>query len=112
MAKTTNGRYSTEFRNEAVKIFSDMAVDVLIAGPKDKQGDDFPLQFIGELSLILLDQLRVKGIGQVAGHVQLEASRESLDRFRGFFSVLAVRHVFPTQMLVEFGLHDCLGKIT
>ena len=58
-----------------------MAADVLIAGPEGKQGDDFPLQVIGELSLILLDQLRFKGIGPVAGRVQLEASRESLDRF-------------------------------
>ncbi len=67
-----------------------MGGDILVACAQAKEREDFTLDLIGQVGLVLLDQLRLERAGAVPRGFQLEVARGGFDGLFGG-AVLAVR---------------------
>ena len=81
-----------------------MAADVLVTVTQGKQSQDLAFQFIGEVSLVLLDQLGFEGARPGSGGIQLNAASGAFYGL-GRLSVLTVRRFLVGQVFIQLGLH-------
>ena len=61
-----------------VQLF-DMRPDILVAGSKRKQADDFALQLVSLLGLVFFDDLRLKGTGPITRRIEFKAPSDAFD---------------------------------
>ena len=90
--------------------FSDMAADISITVAQAKQGDDLAFQLIGQMGLMLFDQLWFEAARAVVWRLKLKLSDRAFHSL-GRTAILAVGFIRSGQMGVQLRLYCCFGQL-